>query len=181
MYGVALLALMTVGFLAYQELYAPSTDDQVMCPMDALICPDGSSVGRSGPDCSFAQCPRPSDPDVANTLDAIEAKADLIYTNYPKSMNTVSSPLEVEGHARGTWFSEASFRVYLRNSSGDIIATGYATAYEDWMTEEFVPFSVTLEFEQPTSGTEGALVLIKDNPSGLPENDDELEIPVIFE
>ena len=27
------------------------------CTMDAKICPDGSSVGRIGPDCEFAPCP----------------------------------------------------------------------------------------------------------------------------
>lgn len=29
----------------------------VMCTMDAKICPDGSAVGRSGPNCEFAPCP----------------------------------------------------------------------------------------------------------------------------
>lgn len=34
-------------------------DSMVMCPMDAKLCPDGrSSVGRSGPHCEFAPCPR---------------------------------------------------------------------------------------------------------------------------
>lgn len=27
------------------------------CTMDALVCPDGSAVGRTGPNCSFAPCP----------------------------------------------------------------------------------------------------------------------------
>ena len=31
----------------------------VACTMDAKICPDGSSVGRSGPKCEFAPCPTP--------------------------------------------------------------------------------------------------------------------------
>lgn len=30
---------------------------QVMCTMDAMMCPDGSSVGRTGPSCEFAPCP----------------------------------------------------------------------------------------------------------------------------
>jgi hypothetical protein len=29
----------------------------VACTMEAKICPDGSSVGRSGPNCEFAECP----------------------------------------------------------------------------------------------------------------------------
>ncbi|HEX7018185.1 MAG TPA: hypothetical protein VF209_04740 [Patescibacteria group bacterium] len=31
--------------------------DGIACPMDAKICPDGSSVGRTGPNCEFAPCP----------------------------------------------------------------------------------------------------------------------------
>ncbi|MFA6593746.1 MAG: DUF333 domain-containing protein [Candidatus Buchananbacteria bacterium] len=27
------------------------------CTLEAKICPDGSAVGRSGPNCEFAQCP----------------------------------------------------------------------------------------------------------------------------
>ncbi|GIW61985.1 MAG: hypothetical protein KatS3mg089_0837 [Patescibacteria group bacterium] len=32
-------------------------DDQVVCAMDAKQCPDGSFVGRTGPNCEFAACP----------------------------------------------------------------------------------------------------------------------------
>lgn len=28
-----------------------------MCTMDAMLCPDGSYVGRSGPNCEFTACP----------------------------------------------------------------------------------------------------------------------------
>lgn len=32
-------------------------DGQRACTMDAKICPDGSAVGRTGPNCEFAACP----------------------------------------------------------------------------------------------------------------------------
>jgi hypothetical protein len=28
------------------------------CTMEAKVCPDGSSVGRVGPNCEFAPCPK---------------------------------------------------------------------------------------------------------------------------
>lgn len=31
--------------------------ETVMCTMDAKMCPDGSYVGRTGPNCEFAACP----------------------------------------------------------------------------------------------------------------------------
>ncbi len=30
------------------------------CTMEARVCPDGSAVGRTGPNCAFAPCPTPS-------------------------------------------------------------------------------------------------------------------------
>lgn len=44
-------------------------DDLVMCTMDAMQCPDGSFVGRTGPNCEFV-CPTIIDEPVACTEDA---------------------------------------------------------------------------------------------------------------
>jgi hypothetical protein len=33
---------------------------QMACTEEAKICPDGSAVGRQGPDCEFAECPTPA-------------------------------------------------------------------------------------------------------------------------
>ncbi len=35
---------------------APGTGPTV-CTQEAMTCPDGSSVGRTGPGCTFAPCP----------------------------------------------------------------------------------------------------------------------------
>ena len=32
-------------------------EDRTPCTQEARICPDGSAVGRTGPDCEFAACP----------------------------------------------------------------------------------------------------------------------------
>lgn len=38
---------------------ASKPNDQTMCPMDAKVCPDGKTyVGRTGPNCEFAPCPK---------------------------------------------------------------------------------------------------------------------------
>jgi spore germination protein GerM len=47
------------------------------------------------------------------------------------------------------------------------------------MVTSFVPFKATLSFT-PSTTARGTLVLKKDNPSGLPENEDEFRIPVTF-
>ena len=36
------------------------------CPQDAKICPDGTTVGRTGPNCEFAACPEAKADETAN-------------------------------------------------------------------------------------------------------------------
>lgn len=102
---------------------------------------------------------------------------DLICVEEPGS---VSSPLVINGVARGPWFFEASFPVILTNWDGLIIAEGYAQAQGDWMTEDFVSFSAELEFDVPEYGETGTLILQKANASGLPEHDDAFELSITF-
>lgn len=61
--AVALVA--AVYWLTVEMVQAPEAEieivnpgsEMVACTMDAKICPDGSAVGRSGPNCEFAACP----------------------------------------------------------------------------------------------------------------------------
>src|ERR1035437_2610814 len=109
-------------------------------------------------------------------------KSDLIRVDSPRANDTVSSPLTIKGQARGNWFFEASFPVVLTDWDGKIIAQGVAQAKSDWTTTEFVPFEATITFtaDKKAYSNKGTLILKKDNPSGLPKNDDALEIPVLF-
>lgn len=180
---VAVLAGLGLTFLFKETTLSP-----MACTMEAKICPDGSAVGRTGPQCEFAKCPELPEQNVPGDISAyIESKADLIKLTYPKPLEVVQSPLVIEGEARGYWFFEASFPIALVNWDGLIIAEGVATAEDDWMTEEFVPFKAELEFtneftnETPDFMKKGALILKKDNPSGMPENDNALEVPIRFQ
>lgn len=113
--------------------------------------------------------------DIGNELE----KINLIVVDHPRPNETIKSPLEITGKARGYWYFEASFPIFLYDENNNLIGEAVAQAQEEWMTEDFVPFSVNLEFEGPKTD-KGWLILEKDNPSGLPENDDELKIPVNF-
>jgi len=109
-------------------------------------------------------------------------KTDLIRINTPRPNQTISSPLTITGEARGNWFFEASFPIVLTDWDGKIIAQGIAQAKGDWMTINFVPFEAILTFtvDKNAYSNRGSLILKKDNPSGLSENDDALEIPIVF-
>jgi hypothetical protein len=118
--------------------------------------------------------PRPAPLSQASIPDIIEVTAPAIGAR-------VSSPLVATGRARGNWYFEASFGAVLRDHSGAVLARGYAQAQSDWMTGDFVPFAtIPLVFPPQPAGSTGTLILSKDNPSGLPENDQALSIPVTF-
>lgn len=104
---------------------------------------------------------------------------NMVRVRFPDSDDAVSSPLTVEGEARGTWYFEASFPIRLLDARGTELAIAVAQAQGEWMTEDFVPFKAVLTFPVPTTET-GTIVLEKDNPSGLPENADERRVPIRF-
>jgi len=107
----------------------------------------------------------------------------------PKSGGVISSPLVISGLARGHWYFEAVFHAALVNWDGLIISESYVAASSDWMSENLVPFRGAIEFEIPyePSGDlpefmkRGTLILRKANPSGLPQHDGGIEVPVRFE
>lgn len=101
-----------------------------------------------------------------------------IIISSPQPGEVVSSPLVVTGQAKGSWFFEASLPVKLLNTNGETIMTAPAQAEGDWMTNELVPFKAILNFNATSSA--GYLLVSKDNPSGLSENDASMRISVKF-
>lgn len=103
-----------------------------------------------------------------------------IHVTAPESGQVITSPLSLQGEAKGNWYFEASFPVKIVDASGMVLAEVPVQAKGDWMTTNFVPFDQTVAFQNPTTAT-GFVIFQKDNPSGLPENEDEIKIPVRFD
>ncbi|MFA5155159.1 MAG: hypothetical protein WC453_01890 [Patescibacteria group bacterium] len=56
--AVILLALLALVYFFYPGFRPASVPPgPVACTLEAKICPDGSAVGRTGPNCEFAPCP----------------------------------------------------------------------------------------------------------------------------
>ena len=57
---ILLLVLIGVIMAAFNigkpRVFAPEPEE-VSCTLEAKICPDGTAVGRVGPNCEFAACP----------------------------------------------------------------------------------------------------------------------------
>lgn len=109
-----------------------------------------------------------------------DSSSPLIKVYKPTPNQIVKSPIEISGEARGYWFFEASFPIRVYDANNVELGVVAAQAEGEWMTENFVPFKAKLEFKKPTTET-GTLVFEKDNPSGLPEHDDRISIPVKFD
>ena len=171
MIGILILISVAIGFLLWKYSIRPVI---IISNFDECVA-QGYPILETYP----RQCKTPDGKtfteDIGNELE----KVDLIKIDNPRPNQLIESPLFIKGEARGNWYFEASFPIKLFDDNGFLLGVMPAQALGDWMTEDFVPFSATLSFAVPST-PKGRLVLEKDNPSGLPEQADELKIPVYF-
>jgi hypothetical protein len=98
----------------------------------------------------------------------------------PNQTEVISSPVTIMGHVTGGgWFFEATFPVKIIDADGTILGQGPAQARGEWTSTGTVPFAATIPFTAPHSAT-GMIVFSKDNPSGLPQNNESFSVPVRF-
>lgn len=116
----------------------------------------------------------PPPPPVAQpfTSENVKVSSPLPGSSLPKTFTVV-------GEARGTWYFEASFPVQVRDLANNLIAQTHAEAKSDWMTTDWVPFSSTVTVSNYSGPA--TLILMKDNPSGLPEFEDSVEFGVVIQ
>lgn len=94
----------------------------------------------------------------------------------------VTTPVSVTGEAKGSWFFEGTFPASLTDAEGNVLGVAVAKAQSSWMTDAFVAFVANVAYtHEPKAGSKGYVILRKDNPSGLPQNDASVKIPVVFE
>ena len=104
---------------------------------------------------------------------------ERVVVTAPVSGATVGKTFAVTGEAPGNWYFEASFPIEVRDAGNNKIGQGIAQAQSDWMTTAQVPFVAAVSVG--TYSGPATLVLMRDNPSGLPQNDDSLSIPILIQ
>jgi hypothetical protein len=103
-----LLFMLVAGALLVGSFFllsrnAALEDIETACTLEALICPDGSSVGRVGPSCEFAPCSLPEGSYVQGVATHRETGIQFTYpavlptfyseaSNWPPSLQIVSEP-----------------------------------------------------------------------------------------
>jgi hypothetical protein len=184
--GVVALAVLAVCFLLGWEATSEPRDDGANLDLEAI---------RSFEDCAAAglpvmesyprQCKTPDGRTFAEEIEVTatydNASSDMIMVEVPYPGAVVGKEFTVVGEARGNWFFEASFPIEVLDADGNTIVSSYATAEGEWMTTDFVPYkSEVIELPSTYIGP-ATLVLRKDNPSGLPENDASMSFPIVVE
>lgn len=159
------------------ECYSPSGKQKEMENCDPMGADEVRYSGEIDPSSKKA---------LMMTLESFKFEAktprpisDLIQVEKPLPNKEVTSPLKISGKARGFWFFEADAPVVLLDKDNKQLAESYIQAEGEWMTEDFVEFTGSLQFEAPDD-ERGYLVFKRANPSDMRENDREYRLPVIF-
>jgi len=147
---------------------------RVISGEDNWICQNGQWIKHGNP-----SAPQPTE--VCGNLNDNQITTNPnIIVEFPQPNALVTSPLLIKGQARGNWYFEASFPIELVDAQQKVITSAIAQAQGDWMTEDFVPFMTQLEFAV-AENTPAVLILKKDNPSGLPQHDAQIRLPLLLQ
>jgi len=98
----------------------------------------------------------------------------------PLQNATVSHTFTVAGQAPNVWFNEAVFPIQVRDANDDVIGAAQGQAQGDWTVQGPVTFTSEVTVDASYEGP-ATLILLKDNPSGLPQNDDSVTIPITIQ
>lgn len=99
---VIIITLLVVffGFLIYETEFADDVTPPA-CTMEAKLCPDGSTVGRSGPNCEFATCPTGGEKPIEKLT---EAEALIIAKNTCVGEGETLEPGYYNENSKTWWF-----------------------------------------------------------------------------
>ena len=172
--GILLVVIVAISLFYYSDTKAPAVN------LDIKSFEDCEGAGYAVMESYPRQCRTPDGrlfvEVLAPSITYIKASKEKIVVDTPIPGGVVSKEFEIKGKAAG-WYFEASFPVKVLDKDGNVLWIGPAQAQGDWMTAEFVPFKVTAKITSTYTGP-ATLVLEKDNPSGLPENDASASFPI---
>ncbi len=99
--GALLVLLVIIGSsILIWKKYSENPIVPIACTLEAKICPDGSAVGRVGPNCEFSACPMVDDSDVDVWILSTDVGQGVSF-EYPKTielpfLGVVNWPPEVQ-------------------------------------------------------------------------------------
>ncbi len=181
---VAAIAVLVALFFAFNSYIYNEKQGEPVDPATILSFEACEQAGYLVMEIYPRQCRTPDGRTYAEEIEEqityTNATADLITVDLPFPGAVTGKEFSVIGKARGTWYFEASFPIEVLDERGDRLATGYAQAQGEWMTEDFVSFKGDIKIPESYTGP-ATLVLMNDNPSGLPERNRSISFPITIE
>ncbi len=122
--GILVIIIVGFGGLVYRNATEHPTQP-IACPLDAMVCPDGTSVARTGTSCTFSACPPPNTslPDAAVAFAIPEGFAA---TALPDTASIAA--YDTAGGASSTEPASIFIRRFTINASSTALATIQQTA-----------------------------------------------------
>lgn len=122
--GILLMVILGLGGLVYRNAVEHPTQP-IVCPLDAEVCPDGTSVSRTGNSCTFPACPPPN-----VTLSSIGISfalpGGLLEAEVPDSASVAAYAFPATASSSG--LSDIVIRRYAITASSTALATIKQTA-----------------------------------------------------
>jgi hypothetical protein len=118
--------------------------ESVACTMDAKVCPDGSSVGRVGPNCEFPQCPgdeQSTEESLSGWKEVAVAECSGLRVKVPPTDFSLDSPSEMDKNR--VW----RMNVHSLSEGSRPFTHAVVVTYEnkDGLGSGYAPGSVTVE------------------------------------
>ncbi len=108
----------------------------------------------------------------------IISESDLVsFSILPNS--AVHGVISYRGIIKNNYFFEGNIRINILNMNKQILKESHATATTDWMTSGPVSFEGVIDLSMLPKGP-AYMEIHNDNPSGLPENDKSILIPIVI-
>lgn len=124
----------------------------------------------------------------SNSKNSNEEKLDdsMVSTVHPDLLTFSIVPnakvhgiLSYRGSIKGGYFFEGNIRIIILDADKNVLKESNGIAKSEWMTEGPVDFEGNIDFTGMSS-TSGYFRIANDNPSGDPENDKFIDIPIVI-
>lgn len=133
---------------------------------------------------SFTEIIPTPDPNVSPTPSIVPSPFPThqsISITSPKPGSIISQRVTIVGKAKGSWFNEGRFPVFVLDEEDKEVGSGSAIAQVDiFSSEEYIPFAATISLD-PDKSSPGSIKFVQDSPSGLTGNEFTYQIPVFIE
>ncbi len=159
---VVLVVLVGYFVLSKHKANAPTSEMPVSTPREILVTGKADKSDLI----SFT---------IARSTEVTRDKVDALGTE-----RALVGKMDAVGVIKGGYFFEGNIVVNILDKDKKLLRAGHGEATTDWMTSGPVSFKATIDASglPGAYGGPGYIEIRNDNPSGLPENDKSILIPV---